>query len=170
MFWCCISEGVPHPFTFGTHKAPADIDMGVVALPLHGSEVVGAHDAVGGNDGASRGNANVPGVVRDRTAHAAHHLPWQSTTLTGYLGTKLTCSEAQHCCVTLGQNWLVISAKKMGVLRHPIYARTKPQPLCFQRLHICNNTELIKVFRESYTQFKALWDFNYEHQGRPALP
>lgn len=78
--------------------------MGVVALPLHGSEVVGAHDAVGGDDGASRGNANVPSVVRNGAAHAAHHLPWQSTTLTGYLGTKLTCSEAQHCCVTLGQN------------------------------------------------------------------
>lgn len=62
--------------------------MGVVALSLHGSEVVGADDAVGGDDGAPRGDANVPGVVRDRAAHAAHHLPCR----------------AQHPRLTLGQH------------------------------------------------------------------
>lgn len=84
-------------FTFGAHKAPADIDMGVVALPLHGSEVVGADDAVGGDDGASRRDANVAGVVRDGAAHAAHHLPCKAPTHRSPWAQLDTCGKAQHC-------------------------------------------------------------------------
>lgn len=48
----------------------------------------------------------------------------QGTTSTPYSGATLTRATAQHCWVTLGQNWLVISAKKMVVLRHSIHTQT----------------------------------------------
>lgn len=92
-----MKELPPQPFTFGAYKAPADIDVGMVAFPLHGSEVVGADDAVGGDDGASCGDANVPGVVRDGAADAAQHLPCKAQHPHLTLGEKLAWGTAQHC-------------------------------------------------------------------------
>lgn len=77
--------------------------------------------------------------------HNTHALLWgntdscHSTTLLSYSGTKLTC----------------YFSKKDGSAE-TFYTHTNPQPLCFQCLHICNNAELIKVFGEPYSQFKAL--------------
>lgn len=62
--------------TFRADKAPADVDMLVVAAAPARSEVVGADDAVGGQDHGAGSEAEVVGVIRDRTPHAAHQATW----------------------------------------------------------------------------------------------
>lgn len=59
--------------TFGAHEAPAHVDVGMVPLPLAGSEVGSAHDAVGRDHQAAGRQARVPAVVGHGAAHAPHH-------------------------------------------------------------------------------------------------
>lgn len=59
--------------TFGTHEAPAHIDMSVVPLPLAGSEVACADYAVRSNHGTSRCQAGIPAMIGDRASDAPHH-------------------------------------------------------------------------------------------------
>lgn len=73
--WAGHSLG-PGDLTFRADKAPADVDVLVVAAAPAGSEVVGADDAVGGQDHGAGGQAEVVGVIRDRTPHAAHQATW----------------------------------------------------------------------------------------------
>lgn len=58
--------------TFRADKAPADIDVLVVAAAPSCSEVVGADDAVGGEHHGASSEAEVVGVVRNGTPHTAH--------------------------------------------------------------------------------------------------
>jgi len=58
--------------TFRADKAPADVDVLVVAAASPCSEVIGADDAVGGEDHGPSGEAEVIGVVRNGTPHTAH--------------------------------------------------------------------------------------------------
>lgn len=61
--------------TFGADKAPADVDMTVVAVTLLSVEVVGADDGSVGDHLASCSHTQVTHVVRDRAAQAAHQPP-----------------------------------------------------------------------------------------------
>lgn len=56
--------------------------MLVVAAAPARSEVVGADDAVGGQDHGAGGKAEVVGVIRDRAPHTAHQATWHPTATT----------------------------------------------------------------------------------------
>lgn len=58
--------------TFGADKAPADVDMAVVAVGLLGTEVVGADNGAAGDHLAACRHAQVPHVVRHGTAQTTH--------------------------------------------------------------------------------------------------
>lgn len=58
--------------TFRADKAPADVDVLMVAAAPPCSEVIGADDTVGGEDHRASSKAEVIGMVRDRTSHTAH--------------------------------------------------------------------------------------------------
>lgn len=53
--------------------------MLVVAAAPACSEVVGADDAVGGQDHGAGGEAEIIGVIRDRTPHTAHQATCHQT-------------------------------------------------------------------------------------------
>lgn len=69
------SDSISVRRTFGADKAPADVDMTVVAVTLLSVEVVGADDGSVGDHLASCSHTQVTHVVRDRAAQAAHQPP-----------------------------------------------------------------------------------------------
>lgn len=58
--------------TFSADEAPADVDVFVVLNAPARNKVVGADDAVVGEDDAARRHAQVCGVIGYRTANAPH--------------------------------------------------------------------------------------------------
>lgn len=70
----------PKNGTFGADEAPADINVLMVLDATTGSEVVGADDAVVGEDNAARCHAQICSMIGDRTAHAAHQTACGQTT------------------------------------------------------------------------------------------
>lgn len=62
--------------TFRADEAPADVDVLMVAAAPPCSEVIGADDAVGGEDHRASSKAEVVGVVGNWAPHAAHQATW----------------------------------------------------------------------------------------------
>ena len=62
--------------TFGAHEAPADVDVGVVPLPLPGGEMARTDDAVGGEHHAACCQTSISSVIGNGAADTAHHFTW----------------------------------------------------------------------------------------------
>lgn len=74
------ADVTPQNGTFGADEAPADINVFMVLDATSGSEVVGADDAVVGEDNAARCHAQICSMIGDRTAHTAHQAAYGQTT------------------------------------------------------------------------------------------